>query len=69
VEEKRIGIFGGVFDPVQAGHKALAETAAAALKLDSLYIIPCGTPPHKPGPVLSGADRLLLLRAVFRDDP
>ena len=43
----RIGIFGGTFDPVHRGHLAVARAALRRLKLDRLYFIPAGVPPHK----------------------
>jgi nicotinate-nucleotide adenylyltransferase len=43
----RIGIFGGTFDPIHLGHLILAEEARAQLKLDAIYFVPAGDPPHK----------------------
>lgn len=43
----RIGIFGGTFDPVHRGHLAVARAALRRLKLDQLYFVPAGVPPHK----------------------
>ena len=43
----RIGIYGGTFNPPHLGHLAAARTAAAALGLDRLVLVPAGTPPHK----------------------
>jgi nicotinate-nucleotide adenylyltransferase len=39
---KRIGLFGGSFDPVHNAHVALAQSALAELKLDELRWIPAG---------------------------
>lgn len=44
----RIGLFGGTFDPVHAGHLRLAEGALKFLDLDELWWIPAHLPPHKP---------------------
>ena len=44
---KRIGIFGGTFDPPHKGHIAIAEQATKQLGLDSVYFIPAYIPPHK----------------------
>ena len=43
----RIGIFGGTFDPIHIGHLILAEEAWFQLKLDCVYLVPAGDPPHK----------------------
>jgi nicotinate-nucleotide adenylyltransferase len=37
----RIGIMGGMFDPVHTGHMQLARTALQVLKLDRLHLVPC----------------------------
>ncbi|MGI6578234.1 MAG: nicotinate (nicotinamide) nucleotide adenylyltransferase [Eubacteriales bacterium] len=46
-EKRRIGIFGGSFNPPHNGHIAVAESAIKRLKLDTLLVIPTGIPPHK----------------------
>ena len=43
----KIGIYGGTFNPIHLGHMAAAKFAAEYLKLDKLYLVPAGTPPHK----------------------
>ena len=49
MELKRIGIFGGTFNPPHIGHLILAETAADNLNLDRVYFVPAANPPHKMG--------------------
>ena len=44
---KRIGLFGGTFNPVHIGHIKMAEAARKEYKLSYVYFIPCGIPPHK----------------------
>ena len=44
----RIGILGGTFDPVHAGHVDTAMAAQRALALDRVLVMPSGTPPHRP---------------------
>ena len=44
---RRIGIFGGTFDPIHIGHLILAEEAWFQLGLDRVYLVPAGDPPHK----------------------
>lgn len=54
---RRIGLFGGTFDPPHLGHLALAECARDQLGLESVLFIPAGTPPHKRGTGRSSAQR------------
>lgn len=44
---KRIGIMGGTFDPIHIGHLILGEKAYEQLKLDKIWFMPSGNPPHK----------------------
>ena len=44
---KRIGLFGGTFDPPQLAHSALAHSARDALPLDEVRWIPTGQPWQK----------------------
>jgi nicotinate-nucleotide adenylyltransferase len=44
---KKIGIFGGTFDPIHHGHLILARDALEQLDLDSLIFIPAAMSPHK----------------------
>lgn len=46
---KRIGIFGGSFDPPHLGHLVISEIARATLELDVVFLVPAYQPPHKPG--------------------
>ena len=43
----RIGLYGGTFAPPHIGHVAAARAFMTQMKLDILYIIPAGIPPHK----------------------
>jgi len=62
---RKIGIWGGSFDPVHVGHLILAQEAVAACRLDRLIWVPSGDPPHKVGPVASCDDRVCMVeRAV-----
>jgi nicotinate-nucleotide adenylyltransferase len=60
---RRIGLFGGTFDPVHLGHIHLADTARKALALDEIRFIPCRISPHKSGTLpASPEDRLAMLK-------
>ena len=43
----KIGILGGTFDPVHNGHLALGKQAYEQFKLDEIWFMPSGHPPHK----------------------
>ncbi len=43
----RIGIFGGAFDPPHLGHEKALLAFLEKARLDLLYVIPSGKPPHK----------------------
>lgn len=47
MEKQRIGIMGGTFDPIHIGHLILGEKAYEQLKLDKVWFMPSGNPPHK----------------------
>ncbi len=44
---KRIGIFGGLFDPPHIGHLIIAQSVLDEFHLDRVLFIPAGNPPHK----------------------
>ena len=45
---KTIGVFGGSFNPIHNGHLLAIDVFKRELNLDTLLLIPAGTPPHKP---------------------
>jgi nicotinate-nucleotide adenylyltransferase len=47
---RRIGVFGGTFDPVHLGHLVLAEQCREQGRLDEVWFVPSARPPHKPEP-------------------
>ena len=64
---RRIGIFGGTFDPPHVGHLALAECARERLRLDEVRFVPAGRPPHKSGGrITSAAERVAMARLAVR---
>jgi len=45
---RRLGIFGGTFDPIHLGHLDAGDAACAALSLEAILLIPAHDPPHRP---------------------
>ena len=46
-DRKKIGIFGGSFDPIHNGHLAIADAAYREFRLDEVWLIPAGHSPNK----------------------
>jgi nicotinate-nucleotide adenylyltransferase len=66
---RRVGIFGGTFDPVHDGHLKPAAQAVAALGLDELVFVPAAIPPHKlDEPRTAFAHRFAMLALATQDD-
>ena len=65
---KRIGIYGGSFDPVHKGHRLLAENLSKEINADKVFIIPAAVSPFKKGSVASDEDRLAMCRLAFSED-
>jgi len=66
---RRIGMFGGAFDPPHCAHQALARAAVAQLNLDTLYVIPTGHAWHKPRTLSAPEHRLAMARLAFDELP
>jgi nicotinate-nucleotide adenylyltransferase len=63
---RRLGVFGGTFDPPHLGHLALAEWAREALALDRVLFVPAASPPHKRGARTPVTARVAMTRAAVR---
>jgi nicotinate-nucleotide adenylyltransferase len=66
---KKIGIFGGTFDPIHIGHLRIALELKAQLGLDEMRLLPCHQPPHRDAPQVSSVQRAEMLRIALRDCP
>ena len=61
-----VALLGGSFDPVHAGHVALAALFGALLHPDQLRIIPAGKPWQKPALQASADERVAMIALAFR---
>ena len=64
-QPKRLGIFGGSFDPPHLAHIALAQHAIDQFALDELRIIPTGDAWHKTRTLTPSPHRLAMTRLAF----
>lgn len=62
---KRVGVFGGAFDPPHWAHRALAETALSQLELDVLHILPTGHAWHKSRVLSPAMHRVAMCERAF----
>ncbi len=67
---RRIGLFGGSFDPPHNAHVALARQARDELALDELKLVPAGDPWQKTDRrITPGAQRAEMLRLATAGEP
>jgi nicotinate-nucleotide adenylyltransferase len=45
--KRKIGLFGGTFNPPHIGHLIIAQEALLQLRLDEVWWMPASVPPHK----------------------
>ncbi|HUX68355.1 MAG TPA: nicotinate (nicotinamide) nucleotide adenylyltransferase [Terriglobales bacterium] len=65
----KAGVLGGTFDPVHAGHLAMAQAAARACGLERIYFVPAPNPWHRPAPSASYPDRFAMLALALARHP
>ena len=65
---RRLGVFGGAFDPPHLAHVALARVAIEQLELDALWVIPTGHAWHKTRTLSLAEHRLNMARLAFLSD-
>lgn len=65
---KKIGLFGGTFDPVHKGHVSIAHSFLQSKIIDELWILLTPFPPHKNGEIhASYKFRYEMLASAFSD--
>src|SRR5699024_14808 len=66
---KKIGLFGGTFDPPHIGHFIIAEEVKYQFELDEIWFIPTNEPPHKAQAYFSPSERLEMLQRTVDKTP
>ncbi len=66
---RRIGLYGGSFDPVHLAHLALARAAMPALALDQLRWVPTGQAWQKARPLTPAPQRVAMLKLALAGEP
>ena len=66
---RRIGVFGGTFDPIHIAHLRCAEEAREQLRLDQVLFVPAADPPHKTRRITPAVHRLAMVRLATAGHP
>jgi len=64
---KRMGILGGMFDPVHVGHLQVAMQVKEHCLLDEVRLVPCGQPVHRGLTMASASQRIAMLEFAIRN--
>ena len=68
MKKKRIGIFGGTFNPPHNGHVSAAKCFKGQMQLDILMIVPSFIPPHKEySSTVTCSERLEMCKIAFSE--
>jgi nicotinate-nucleotide adenylyltransferase len=66
---KRIGLFGGTFNPIHLGHLRAALEVKQGFNLDQIFLIPAAIPPHKvSGEIVNARDRMEMINLAVSAD-
>jgi len=69
-EAKRIGVFGGTFDPVHNAHLDIARAALAFAELDEVLFVVAARPPHKQSDTNATPEqRFAMVEAALESEP
>lgn len=67
--ERRLGVFGGTFDPVHVGHLVAAQDVLESLSLDRVLFVPARRSPHRPAePRAPSEARLRMVHSAIEGD-
>lgn len=68
-KRRKLGLFGGTFNPVHNGHLRLALEACETLGLEQVRLLPCHQPPHRATPDVDSHQRAEMLRLAITSCP
>ena len=66
---KRVGVFGGTFDPIHRGHIAVAALALEKLNLDEVLFVPAADPYLRSAPLAEISHRCEMVRLATARHP
>jgi nicotinate-nucleotide adenylyltransferase len=67
---KKIGIFGGTFNPIHTGHLLIAQEVLRSLGLNVIIFVPVYIPPHKKdSDLVSAHDRYNMVKIAISNNP
>ncbi len=66
---KKIGLYGGSFDPIHLGHLHLACELQEAHQLDEVWFVPAAHSPHKDPALASPAHRVAMVKVAIEAFP
>ena len=66
---KKIGIYGGAFNPIHYGHLRTAEEVLERLSLDSMIFMPSGITPFDKPDLAKAEQRYKMVKTAINDNP
>ncbi|WP_303909432.1 nicotinate-nucleotide adenylyltransferase [Thiohalomonas denitrificans] len=66
---RRVGVFGGTFDPIHFGHLRAALELYEGLQFDEVRLVPASVPPHRDEPGVESGQRLAMVEAAISGQP
>jgi nicotinate-nucleotide adenylyltransferase len=65
----KVGLLGGMFDPIHLGHLRAAEVVREALALTQVLFVPAAVPPHRAAPTAAPLDRYAMVALATAGHP